>query len=100
MGDRRGEGNNLWNMSLPLDMLGNRMQAIAHAPKDAALEPAYLSVSQVAEQLNVTTRTVERMVKRGDFPRAYKLPGETAPYLIPREAVESYLEKKRPQSQD
>jgi excisionase family DNA binding protein len=68
--------------------------------KDAAPEPAYLSVTQVAEQLNVTTRTVERMVKRGEFPGAYKLPGETAPYLIPREAVERYLEKKRQQSKD
>ena len=28
---RRGEGNDLWNMSLALDQLGDRAQAIHHA---------------------------------------------------------------------
>ncbi|HMD86568.1 MAG TPA: hypothetical protein VKO18_17925 [Terriglobia bacterium] len=36
IGDRRGEGNALWNMSLALDKLGDRAQAIAHA--EAALK--------------------------------------------------------------
>ena len=31
IGDRRGEGNALWNMSLALDQLGERAQAIQHA---------------------------------------------------------------------
>jgi tetratricopeptide (TPR) repeat protein len=31
IGDRRGEGNALWNMSLALDQLGERAQAIKHA---------------------------------------------------------------------
>ena len=31
IGDRRGEGNALWNMSLVLDQLGERAQAIPHA---------------------------------------------------------------------
>ena len=31
IGDRRGEGNVLWNMSLALDQLGERGQAIQHA---------------------------------------------------------------------
>ena len=31
IGDRRGEGNALWNMSLALDQLGERTQAIQHA---------------------------------------------------------------------
>ena len=35
IGGRRGEGNALWNMSLALDTLGERQQAIAHA--EAAL---------------------------------------------------------------
>ena len=30
-GDRRGEGNSLWNMSLALDELGERAKAIEHA---------------------------------------------------------------------
>ena len=31
IGDRHGEGNALWNMSLALDQLGERGQAIQHA---------------------------------------------------------------------
>jgi tetratricopeptide (TPR) repeat protein len=31
IGDRRGEGNALWNMSLALNELGQRAQAIEHA---------------------------------------------------------------------
>ena len=31
IGDRRGEGYDLWNMSLALDQLGERGQAIPHA---------------------------------------------------------------------
>ena len=31
IGDRRGEGDDLWNMSLALDQLGERAQAIQHA---------------------------------------------------------------------
>ncbi len=36
IGDRRGEANALWNMSLALDNLGDRTQAIEHA--EAALK--------------------------------------------------------------
>jgi len=36
IGDRRGEGNSLWNTSLALYKFGNRSQAIAYA--EAALE--------------------------------------------------------------
>ena len=35
IGDRRGEGNDLWNSALALDKLGDRAQAIARA--EAAL---------------------------------------------------------------
>jgi len=31
IGDRRGQGTDLWNMSLALDQLGERAQAIQHA---------------------------------------------------------------------
>jgi len=31
IGDRRGEGSDLWNVSLALDQLGERAQAIQHA---------------------------------------------------------------------
>ena len=31
IGDRRGEGNSLWNMSLTFDLLGERAEAIVHA---------------------------------------------------------------------
>ncbi len=36
IGDRRGEGTDLWNLSLALDKLGDRAQAIALA--EAALK--------------------------------------------------------------
>jgi tetratricopeptide (TPR) repeat protein len=38
IGDRRGEGNVRWNMSLALDKLGQRKEAIEHA--EAALKIA------------------------------------------------------------
>jgi len=31
IGDRRGEGNDLWNMSVALDQLSERAQAIQHS---------------------------------------------------------------------
>jgi hypothetical protein len=37
IGDRRGEGTALWNMSLALDELGERFQAIQHAEQALAI---------------------------------------------------------------
>ena len=37
IGDRRGEGNALWNMSLALDQLSERAQAIQHAEQALAI---------------------------------------------------------------
>lgn len=55
-----------------------------------------LTTSEVAERLQVSRRTVQRMVVRGEFPNAYQLPGgKQQPYLIPVVDVEQYEEKRR-----
>ena len=40
IGDRRGEGTDLWNMSLALDQLGKRAQAIQHAEQALTIREA------------------------------------------------------------
>jgi excisionase family DNA binding protein len=69
--------------------------------------PELLTVRQVAEMLDVTTRTVQRMVRRGDFPGAYQLPGGShSTFVIPKSDLDAYLaareqeQKKRHQSKD
>jgi tetratricopeptide (TPR) repeat protein len=37
IGDRRGEGSVLWNMSLVLDQLGKRAKAIHHAEQSLSI---------------------------------------------------------------
>ncbi len=55
-----------------------------------------LSVTDVAEQLGVTVRTVQRWVRDGHFPGAFKVgPGKTSPYVIPVEDFEAYIEARR-----
>lgn len=41
-----------------------------------------LTAAQVAERLGISTRTVSRMVARGDLTPAHKLPGDTGAYLF------------------
>lgn len=56
----------------------------------------YYTVKQIAEMLGYTRRGVQKMIKRGVFPGAVKLPGgRSAAYLIPRDEVEAELERRR-----
>ena len=57
-----------------------------HTSEDAT-ERDLLTVSDVANLLNIDVRTVHRRIARGIFPGAFKLPGRTGTYLIPRSAV-------------
>jgi predicted site-specific integrase-resolvase len=51
-----------------------------------------VSVTEVAERLSVTTRTVTRWITQGCFPNAYKKNPylKSSPYVIPLEDVESF----------
>jgi excisionase family DNA binding protein len=58
----------------------------------------HLTVAQIAKLLRVTTRTVNNIIKRGEFPNAYQIPGgRTSPFLVPKSDLEVYLKEKRPQ---
>ena len=51
----------------------------------------FLTVRQVAEKLNITTRAVLLRIKRGEIPGAFQLPGGvTAAYVIPVGVFEAY----------
>lgn len=47
-----------------------------------------LTSPEVAAELGITLRTVQRMAKRGRLPVAQKLPGQRGAYLFSREVVE------------
>lgn len=74
------------------------IQQLMQKNKEAILTKAEtLTVVQVANRLDVTTRTIIRWIKRGTFPGAYKSNPmlDTSPYVIPLEDVEAFEEKRR-----
>lgn len=54
-----------------------------------------LTTAQVAVELSVTTRTVLNYIEAGHFPNAQKLQGATTTYLIPRNDLLAFQEKRR-----
>ena len=56
--------------------------------------PALLTSAEVAARLKVTTRTVARLVARGEFPNALKIGGgASAPFAIPESDLIAYQKK-------
>lgn len=56
--------------------------------------PAVLTSAEVAARLRVTTRTVARLVARGEFPNARKMgSGPNSPYAIPESDLLAYEKK-------
>ena len=56
--------------------------------------PTLLTSAEVAARLKVTTRTVARLVARGEFPNAQKIgSGASAPFAIPESDVIAYQRK-------
>jgi len=53
----------------------------------------FLTTSQVAEICGVTSRTAQRWIKAGYFPNAWKAPGKTTSYHVPREEVEAFINR-------
>lgn len=54
-----------------------------------------LTVSQVAEILKCTNRTIRNLIKRGSFPNAYKLdPNSKSVYRIPQTDIDKLLEQR------
>lgn len=50
-----------------------------------------LTTAQVAEQANVSTRTVARWVERGQLEPAHRIPGVTGALLFDPQAVADFL---------
>jgi len=57
-----------------------------------------LKVNQVAELLQVTTRTVCNLCTRGRFPGAYKFDpmAKRSDWLIPRHDLNEFLQSRQP----
>jgi excisionase family DNA binding protein len=64
------------------------------------METKYLTISEAAVILGVTTRTVRRWVLKGLFPGAYQIQGgATLPWLLPEDEVLAMAKRKAsPQS--
>lgn len=54
-------------------------------------DQVFLSVQEVAKRLNITPRTVNRMIERGELP-AYKVSGL---YRIDEKDLQAYLDANR-----
>jgi excisionase family DNA binding protein len=57
---------------------------------------SYLTTEQVAEILNVSSVTIQRMVARGHFPGTYKKDPtrKNSGFRIPRSAVEAFRQRQ------
>ena len=55
-----------------------------------------LTTRKVADRLGVTPRSVQKWIRQGKFPGAYKLDpdGATSPYRIPENDVVSFEERR------
>lgn len=63
------------------------------------MQKKLLTATEVAEQLNVTERTIANYCDAGVFPGAFKLSdGKTSPWRIPPGDLENYLKKQRAQA--
>lgn len=52
-------------------------------------ERRMIPLVEAADRLGVTRETVRRWVLQGLFPGAYKKPGQTGPYIIPEDELDS-----------
>jgi excisionase family DNA binding protein len=56
------------------------------------MNPQYMTVTEAAKHLGVTSRTVQRYLRRGLFPGAYQLPGGVSqPWIIPADEVLNFV---------
>ena len=62
-----------------------------------AVEGVLLSTRKVASQLALSERTVLRMIRRGDFPGAFRAGGRA--WRIPEADLEAYVEKQQRERQ-
>jgi len=77
------------------------------SPKKAkpVMVPPYLTCPQVTRMLDLDQSTIQKRVKAGKYPGAYKTGGKTSVILIPAslfppEQVETYLKKEQAQLSD
>jgi len=56
--------------------------------------PQFLTPTEVAEILQVTTATIRNMIRRGDLP-GVKLPGPRGIYRIPAHAIHAMLNENQ-----
>jgi len=58
--------------------------------------PPFLTTEEAAQLLELDPRQVLRLIDAGDLPGARKLSGKrTAPYIIPTEAVDALVVKRK-----
>lgn len=63
-----------------------------HLAKVAALRPAAIDIDQVAAYLSLSNSSIERMVRKGEFPAPRQLSGRRVAYLL--KEVDSWLESR------
>ena len=59
--------------------------------KTTPAKPIDLTTAEMAERLEISSRAVLGLIKRGRFPNARKLPAVNGTYLTPLSDLESYL---------
>ena len=58
-----------------------------------------LTVKEVAERFDVTTRAVYKWIRRGYLPGTHRLsPAPNSPYRIPESAIDAFLKRRERQA--
>ena len=59
-----------------------KKQVSDHLSKISALNPVAIDLEHTAAYLSLSTRTIENLVRSGDFPRPRQLSGRRLSYLV------------------
>jgi hypothetical protein len=67
------------------------------ATQEAPVSDEYLSTSEAAQRLMVTTRTILHWIDLGFFPGSFKVNprAKNSPYLIPVSAIENFEQERK-----
>lgn len=70
--------------------------------KEALEVQEFISSSEAAKRLRVTTRSITRWIEEGEFPGAFKANPEVknSPYLIPIREFEKFAENRKASQQN
>jgi len=65
---------------------------------DRVKKEPFVNIQDVATLLDVSTRTVLRLIAAGKFPGAFKVSDQNSPWRIPATEIETYIKKQRDQA--